>query len=168
MRLAKMCVFLLAVLLVPRAGAVAGERGQPIAIVTLDDLFPTRIIEVDAGTEVVFSDPRLLRVEMVPDPGAPTAAPIGGGFTAVFETPGTFRFLSTVVGVERAGIVPCQIIVRPRPGASAFFDFARARPGVSEREFRLAQDGCLRDPRTAGSPILYQMCMQARGIQPVE
>lgn len=159
---------LVALALLPAVGARAGDPAQPMTTVTLDDLFPTRIIEVDAGTEVVFSDPRLLRVEMVPDAGAPVAEPVTGGFSAVFRTPGTFRFLSTVVGVERAGIVPCQVIVRPRPGGPALFDFAQAKPGVTEAEFRSAQEHCLHDPRTAGFSLLYLMCMQARGVQPIE
>jgi len=159
---------LAAALLVLPVAADANDRTHAITAVTVDDLFPTRILEVLAGTEVVFSDPRFLRVEIVPDDGAPVAAPITGGFTATFKTPGTFRFLSTVVGVERAGIVPCEIIVRPRPGVPSLYDFSQAKPGVSEAEFQRAQEDCLRDPRTAGSAQLYLMCMRARGIQPFQ
>jgi hypothetical protein len=141
---------------------------QPIVVVTVDDFLPTRTLEVEVGTEVVFSDPRFLRVEMLPDEGAPGARPVAGGFAAVFQSPGTFRFLATLVGVERSGITPGHMIVRPRPGNSPVFDFSSARPGVTEAEFRLAQEECLREPRTAGSVRLYSMCMQVRGVQPAE
>lgn len=159
----------LAVVLLLQAPAARAVDLQPMTTVTVDDLFPTRILEVEAGTEVVFSDPRFLRVEMLPDDGAPVASRIDGGYRAVFREPGVFRFLSTVTGVERAGIVPCQIIVRPRPGqAFALFDSAQARPGVTEAEFQHAQEECLQEPRTAGSRVLYQMCLQARGVLPFE
>ena len=168
MRLEILLALLAAALLVLPVAAAANDQTHAITTVTVDDLFPTRILEVLAGTEVVFSDPRFLQVEIVPDDGAPAAAPITGGFTATFRTPGTFRFLSTVVGVERAGIVPCEIIVRPRPGVPSLYDFSQAKPGVSKAEFRSAQEECLREPRTAGSAHLYLMCMQARGIQPFQ
>jgi len=62
--------------------------------------------------------------------------------------------------------VPGEVIVRPRPGGAALLDFRAARPGVTEQEFELAQAECLRDPRAAGSIVLFRMCMQARGIIP--
>jgi hypothetical protein len=142
-------------------------RAQTMTIVTVDDFLPTRTLEVDVGTEVVFSDSRFLRIEVLPDEGAPVAAPLSGGFSAAFASPGTFRFLATLVGVERGGIVPGHIVVRPRPGASPAFDFSAAG-GVTEADFRTAQDRCLRDPQTAGSVTLYTMCMRSRGVQPVE
>lgn len=145
------------------------EPMQPMTTVTVDDLFPTRTLEVEVGTEVVFSDPRFLRVEFVPDAGAPVASRIDGGYRAVFAEPGVFRFLSTVSGVERAGVVPCQIIVRPRPGtAFALFDYSQARPGVTEAEWERAQEECLQEPRTAGSRRLYEMCLQAHGVLPFQ
>ncbi|PYM09244.1 MAG: hypothetical protein DMD82_00715 [Candidatus Rokuibacteriota bacterium] len=64
--------------------------------------------------------------------------------------------------------MPCEIIVRPRPGVPSLYDFSQAKPGVSEAEFQRAQEDCLRDPRTAGSAQLYLMCMRARGIQPFQ
>lgn len=148
-------------------GGTAGAAGpvQAIVLVTLDDLLPTRILEVDAGTEIVFSDPRFLSLDIVEDPGAPTATRLTGGFSALFDTPGTFRFVSNVTGLERASRVPGEVIVRPRPGVP-LIDFAEARPGVTEPEFRLAQEECLREPRAAGSPFLFRMCMQGHGVVP--
>jgi hypothetical protein len=146
----------------------AGAAGEPIAVVTVDDFVPTRTIEVEAGTEVVFSDVRFLDVSIVADDGAPAARRIPGGFAAVFERPGTYRFLGTLVGVDRPGIVPGRVIVWPRPGVPSSLDSVLAGQGVSEVEFRRAQDECLRDPRTAGSVRLYLMCMQSHGVQPIE
>ena len=103
---------------------------------------------------------------MVPDDGAPEARRIAGGFTALFREAGTFRFICIVSGYERAERVPGEVIVRPRPGGAALLDFRAARPGVTEQEFELAQAECLRDPRAAGSIVLFRMCMQARGIIP--
>jgi hypothetical protein len=148
------------------AAASAAAPLQSMTTVTLDDLLPTRILEIEAGTEVVFADPRFLSVEVVPDDGAPEARRIASGFTALFRRAGTFRVVCIVSGYERAERVPGEVIVRPRPGGATLLDFRAARPGVTEQEFELAQAECLRDPRAAGSVALFRMCMQARGIIP--
>ena len=61
-----------------------------------------------------------------------------------------------------------QVVVRPRREGAGLFDFSRARPGVTEEQFRHAQQECLHDPRIGGQPRLYVMCMEAHGVQPVE
>lgn len=146
------------------AGADAADRMQSMTTVTLDDLLPTRILEVETGTEVVFADTRFLSLEIVPDEGAPEARRITGGFTALFTTPGTFRFVSIVSGFERAERVPGEVIVRPGAGAATPLDDGAVRPGVTEQEFQFAREECLRDPRVAGSVYLYRMCLRARGV----
>jgi hypothetical protein len=168
MRSTTMAMLLTMALLAGAGVAGAPAEAQPMTTVTLSELFPTRIVEVDVGTEVVFADPRFLGIEMVPDDGAPEATRIPLGFSAVFRAPGVYRFIATVVGVDRASTVPCQVVVRPRREEPGLFDFARARPGVTEAQFRLAQEECLHDPRIGGQPRLYVMCMQALGVQPVE
>jgi hypothetical protein len=145
--------------------AAAGEM-QSMTTVTLNDLLPTRILEVETGTEVIFADPRFLSIEVVADEGAPAALRIPGGFAALFKTPGTFRFVSIVSGFDRAERVPGEVIVRARPGGPAIPDFSAARSGVTEEAFRAAEAECLKDPRAAGSVVLYRMCMQARGVIP--
>ncbi len=145
-----------------------GAAAYAIRVVTVDDFVPTRILEVEVGTEVVFSDRRFLNIEVLPDDGAPAATRIPSGFSATFDTPGSFRFLATLVNVARPGIAPGHIIVRPRPGILEIFDFGSAKAGVSEREFMAAREGCLREPHTAGSQPLYVMCMQSRGVIPVK
>ena len=166
MRRRRLALPVAAALLVLGAGAVAADGLQSMTTVTLDELLPTRILEVEAGTEVVFADPRFLSIEVVPDDGAPQARRIAGGFTALFREAGTFRFICIVSGYERAERVPGEVIVRPRPGGATLLDFRAARPGVTEQEFEVAQAECLRDPRAAGSIVLFRMCMQARGIIP--
>src|SRR5438552_17884097 len=116
---------------------------------TLDDLLPTRILEIEAGTEVVFAEPRFLSIEVAPDDGAPEARRIAGGFTALFREAGTFRFICIVSGYERAERVPGEVIVRPRPGGAALLDFRAARPGAPVQEVELGQAACHRAPRGA-------------------
>jgi hypothetical protein len=146
----------------PEAAAYA------IRVVTADDFVPTRILEVEVGTEVVFSDPRFLHIEMLAADGAPRASRIPQGFSATFDTPGSFRFLATLVNVARPGIAPGHIIVSPRRSSLEAFDYASAKAGVSKQAFEAAQDACLREPHTAGSQQLYVMCMRSRGVIPIK
>jgi hypothetical protein len=164
MRWSRLAVAPGALVLMTTAAAAGGMRSM--TTVTLDDLLPTRILEVQTDTEVIFADPRFLSVEVVADEGAPTALRIPGGFAALFSIPGTFRFISIVSGFERAERVPGEVIVRAPPGGATLPDFRAPRSGVTEEQFRAAEAECLRDPRAAGSVVLYRMCMQARGVIP--
>lgn len=161
-------VLLLSALALATMTPVAASAVRSIMVVSVDDFVATRILEIDLGTEVVFSDRRFLNVDILADEGAPEVTRTPTGFAATFDTPGTFRFLATLVSVERPGIVPGHIIVRPHVGVLGVFDYASAKPGVTETEFIAAQSECLRDPRTAGSSPLYLLCMQSRGVIPFE
>ena len=79
---------------------------QPRVQVSVNELKQIdRRLEVQAGTEVLWADPHFERVWFPPRPDVPKVERTKDGFRAVFDKPGVYHGLYTVIGGHTSGDV---------------------------------------------------------------
>jgi hypothetical protein len=105
-----MVLMVLATLAVVTVSVAAAQQRR---MVTVSELAATNHrLEVDVGTEIVFADPHFARV-WFPRGGGPVLRRMDGAMAAVFDQPGEYKGVFTLVGGHAAGdVYPMTIVVK--------------------------------------------------------